>query len=136
MASRWSRHCWARRTSVGALIPAAMWFHGNRVSEKKNFLLGDAKRSDGRLLDRVMAAKAVVLTAAAVAVILCGLIATRMAAEFVPNLNEGDFAIQALRIPGTSLSQSVQMQQQIERTLKINSRDRAHLRQNRMWYCL
>ena len=49
---------------------------------------------------------------------MCGLIATRMGSEFVPNLNEGDFAIQALRIPGTSLSQSVQMQQQIERTLK------------------
>jgi cobalt-zinc-cadmium resistance protein CzcA len=61
-----------------------------------------------------MNAKAVVLTAAAVAVILCGLIATRMGSEFVPNLNEGDFAIQALRIPGTSLSQSVAMQQQIE----------------------
>jgi cobalt-zinc-cadmium resistance protein CzcA len=44
------------------------------------------------------------------------LIATRMGSEFVPNLNEGDFAIQALRIPGTSLSQSVAMQQQIWRT--------------------
>ena len=100
-------------------IPAAVaLFIGNRVSEKENFLLGHAKRLYGPLLDRVMAAKAVVLTAAAVAVVLCGLIATRMGSEFVPNLNEGDFAIQALRIPGTSLSQSVQMQQQIERTLK------------------
>jgi len=100
-------------------VPAAVaLFIGNRVSEKENFLLGHAKRLYGPLLDRVMAAKAVVLTAAAVAVILCGLIATRMGSEFVPNLNEGDFAIQALRIPGTSLSQSVQMQQQIERTLK------------------
>ncbi len=36
----------------------------------------------------------------------------------MPNLNEGDFAIQALRIPGTSLTQSVEMQQQLERTLK------------------
>jgi len=35
----------------------------------------------------------------------------------VPNLNEGDFAIQALRIPGTSLSQSVAMQQKLETTL-------------------
>jgi cobalt-zinc-cadmium resistance protein CzcA len=41
-----------------------------------------------------------------------------MGSEFVPSLNEGDFAIQALRIPGTSLSQSVQMQQQMEKTLK------------------
>jgi cobalt-zinc-cadmium resistance protein CzcA len=70
------------------------------------------------MLDRVMSAKALVLTIAAVAVILCGVIATRMGSEFIPNLNEGDFAIQALRIPGTSLSQSVAMQQQIESTLK------------------
>lgn len=110
---------------VGAMIlsvtfiPAAVaLFIGNKVSEKENFLLGQAKRLYAPLLDRVMNAKTVVLSAAAVAVILCGLIATRMGSEFVPNLNEGDFAIQALRIPGTSLSQSVAMQQQIENTLK------------------
>ena len=110
---------------VGAMIlsvtfiPAAVaLFIGNRVSEKENFLMVQAKRWYGPLLDRVMAAKAVVLAAAAVAVVLCGLIATRMGSEFVPSLNEGDFAIQALRIPGTSLTQSVAMQQQLEATLK------------------
>ena len=110
---------------VGAMIlsvtfiPAAVaLFIGNRVSEKENFLMVQAKRWYGPLLDRVMAAKAVVLAAAAVAVVLCGLIATRMGSEFVPSLNEGDFAIQALRIPGTSLSPSVAMQQQLEATLK------------------
>lgn len=110
---------------VGAMIlsvtfiPAAVaLFIGNRVSEKENILMVQAKRWYGPLLDRVMEAKAVVLAAAAVAVVLCGLIATRMGSEFVPSLNEGDFAIQALRIPGTSLSQSVAMQQQIEATLK------------------
>src|SRR5690606_721710 len=78
-------------------IPAAVaLFIGNRVSEKENFLLGYAKRLYAPLLDRVMGAKTLVLTIAAVAVVLCGLIATRMGSEFVPNLNEGDFAIQAL----------------------------------------
>ena len=110
---------------VGAMIlsvtfiPAAVaLFIGNRVSEKENFLMVQAKRWYGPLLDRVMEAKAVVLATAAVAVVLCGLIANRMGSEFVPSLNEGDFAIQALRIPGTSLSQSVAMQQQLEATLK------------------
>ena len=110
---------------VGAMIlsvtfiPAAVaLFIGQRVSEKENLLMVQAKRWYAPLLDRVMAAKAVVLTVAAVAVVLCGLIATRMGSEFVPSLNEGDFAIQALRIPGTSLTQSVAMQQQLEATLK------------------
>ena len=110
---------------VGAMIlsvtfiPAAVaLFIGDRVDEKENFLMVQAKRWYAPLLERVMSAKAVVLTAAGVAVVLCGLIATRMGSEFVPSLNEGDFAIQALRIPGTSLTQSVAMQKQLEATLK------------------
>lgn len=52
------------------------------------------------------------------AVLLSGLVALRLGSEFIPNLNEGDFSVQALRIPGTSLTQSVAMQQQIETRLK------------------
>ena len=40
-----------------------------------------------------------------------------MGAEFIPNLDEGDVAIQALRIPGTSLTQSLEMQFQLERAI-------------------
>ena len=50
--------------------------------------------------------------------LFCLAVATRLGSEFVPNLNEGDFAIQALRIPGTSLTQSVEMQKQLEARLK------------------
>lgn len=39
-------------------------------------------------------------------------------ASSFPNLNEGDFAIQSLRIPGTSLTQSIEMQKQLEAGLK------------------
>src|SRR3546814_4272696 len=41
-----------------------------------------------------------------------------MGSEFIPNLDEGDLAVQALRIPGTSLTQSPEMQFQIERSVK------------------
>jgi len=100
-------------------IPAAVaLFIGNRVAEKENRLMQWASRGYAPLLTRVMSAKPLVLTFAVVAVLLSGLLATRLGTEFVPNLNEGDFAVQALRIPGTSLSQSVQMQQQLESTLK------------------
>jgi cobalt-zinc-cadmium resistance protein CzcA len=40
-----------------------------------------------------------------------------MGSEFIPNLDEGDIAIQALRIPGTSLTQSLEMQFQVERAV-------------------
>jgi cobalt-zinc-cadmium resistance protein CzcA len=49
--------------------------------------------------------------------VLCGWLATRMGAEFIPSLDEGDIAVQALRIPGTSLTQSLEMQFQMERAL-------------------
>ncbi|MBX9871682.1 MAG: CusA/CzcA family heavy metal efflux RND transporter, partial [Burkholderiaceae bacterium] len=110
---------------VGAMIlsitfiPAAVaLFIGDKVAEKENRVMAWARKVYEPLLDRVMDAKPLVLTFAAVTVVLSGLLATRLGSEFVPSLNEGDFAVQALRIPGTSLTQSVAMQQQLESTLK------------------
>ncbi|MBS3953135.1 MAG: CusA/CzcA family heavy metal efflux RND transporter, partial [Methylomicrobium sp.] len=110
---------------VGAMIlsvtfiPAAVaLFIGDKVAEKENVLMQTAKRFYAPVLASVMSNKPVVLTFTVVTVILSGLLATRMGSEFVPSLNEGDFAIQALRLPGTSLSQSAAMQQQIEVSLK------------------
>lgn len=96
-------------------IPAAVaLFIGERVVEKEH------RRITGwyaAVLERVLANTPVVLTFAGIAVALSVLLATRMGSEFVPSLNEGDIAIQALRIPGTSLTQSVAMQQQVELAL-------------------
>ncbi|WP_228893940.1 CusA/CzcA family heavy metal efflux RND transporter [Pseudoduganella aquatica] len=110
---------------VGAMIlsmtfiPAAVaLFIGERVAEKENRIMGAAKRIYAPLLEKVMRNGAVTVTAAVVLIALSGLLASRMGSEFVPSLNEGDFAIQALRIPGTSLTQSVEMQKQVERSLK------------------
>lgn len=109
---------------VGAMIlsitfiPAAVaLFIGDKVTEKENILMQTAKHCYAPALDKVMANKPVVLTFAIVAVILSGLLGTRMGSEFVPSLNEGDFSIGVARTPGTSLSQSVAMQQHIEETL-------------------
>jgi len=110
---------------VGAMIlsmtfiPAAVaLFIGERVAEKENRLMEFAKRMYKPMLAKVMLNKAVVVTIAIVLVVLSGALATRMGSEFVPSLNEGDFAIQALRIPGTSLTQSLDMQKQLESGLK------------------
>ena len=91
---------------VGAMIlsitfiPAAVaLFIGDKVAEKENFLMQAAKRWYAPALDYVMGNKPVVLTFAFVLVLLSGLLVTRMGSEFVPNLNEGDIAIQSLRIP-------------------------------------
>ena len=99
-------------------VPAAVaLFIGEKVTEKENLLMGWARRAYEPTLQRVMNAKPLVITFALVTVFLSGLLATRMGSEFVPSLNEGDLSIQTLRIPGTSLSQSVAMQQQLEAAL-------------------
>jgi len=109
-------------------IPAAVaLFIGDKVAEKENAIMRAAKRWYAPLLGKVMRNTPVVLTGAAVAVLLSGLLATRMGSEFVPSLNEGDIAIQALRIPGTSLSQSLAMQQQLESKLMSNHKEIARV---------
>ncbi len=100
-------------------IPAAVaLLIGNKVSEKENRLMQWASRGYAPILAWGMGNKALVLTVAGVAVVLSGLLATRMGSEFVPSLNEGDIALHALRIPGTSLTQAIEMQTELERTIK------------------
>ncbi len=102
-----------------SFVPAAVaLFIGKRVSEQENRLMRCARRLYAPLLALTMRNKAAVLAACTVLVLLSGLLAARMGSEFVPSLDEGDIAMQALRIPGTSLSQSLQMQMQLEQGLK------------------
>lgn len=100
-------------------IPAAvaLWITG-KVEEKEQPLIAWAKRRYLPLLQWAMLNKALVLTIAVVSVVLSGLLASRMGSEFVPSLNEGDIALHALRIPGTSLTQAVEMQKELEHTIK------------------
>ncbi|AXA94147.1 CusA/CzcA family heavy metal efflux RND transporter [Massilia sp. YMA4] len=100
-------------------VPAAVaLFIGKRVAEKENRLMTMARNLYAPLLDKVLRNGALVITGAVVLVALSGLLAARLGSEFVPSLNEGDLALQALRIPGTSLTQSLEMQKKIEAGLK------------------
>ncbi|MBD9578922.1 CusA/CzcA family heavy metal efflux RND transporter [Pseudomonas sp. PDM23] len=97
-------------------VPAAIaLFITGKVKEEENLLMRGARRAYEPVLDWVMARRALVFAVAAVLVLLSGVIASRMGSEFVPSLGEGDFALQSLRTPGTSLSQSVAMQEKLER---------------------
>ena len=100
-------------------VPAAVaLFLTGSVSEKENRLMGWAKRGYEPLLDKAMSRQPLVLTITGVSVALAVLMATRMGSEFIPSLDEHDIALHALRIPGTSLSQAIEMQAQLERSIK------------------
>ncbi|KMT55313.1 CusA/CzcA family heavy metal efflux RND transporter [Pseudomonas fildesensis] len=99
-------------------VPAAIaLFVTGKVKEEENLVMRTARRAYAPVLDWVMARRPLVFGLAVLTIVASGLVASRMGSEFIPSLSEGDFAQQALRVPGTSLTQSVQMQQQLEKTL-------------------
>lgn len=99
-------------------VPAAVaLFIGRSVQEKDSGAMRAARRWYAPLLDYALANGAVMLVFAALVIALAGLMASRLGLEFAPSLDEGDMAVLTTRVPGTSLSQSVTMQRQIETAL-------------------
>ncbi|MFJ2361561.1 CusA/CzcA family heavy metal efflux RND transporter [Pseudomonas fluorescens] len=96
-------------------VPAAIaLFVTGKVKEEEGAVMRGARRIYAPALAWVMAHRAVAVGAALAVIVLSGVLTSRMGSEFVPSLSEGDFALQALRVPGTSLTQSVDMQQRLE----------------------
>ncbi len=100
-------------------VPAAVAiFVTGKVSEKDNLAIRGAKALYRPTLRFVMTIRPAVALAAVMLVGLAGLTATRLGTEFIPSLDEGDIAMHALRIPGTSLTQAITMQRELEARLK------------------
>ncbi|WP_334130916.1 CusA/CzcA family heavy metal efflux RND transporter [Silanimonas lenta] len=99
---------------VPAMVAVAL---GGRIEERENRLLRWLKHAYAPVLERVLTLRWRVVLVALVLVAGAGIAAGRMGREFIPSLDEGDIALHAMRIPGTSLSQAVQMQAQLERRI-------------------
>jgi cobalt-zinc-cadmium resistance protein CzcA len=89
-----------------------------KVAEKEGLIMRGARRGYQPLLQLALKARIPVVLTALLLVLGAAWLATRLGTEFVPQLDEGDIAMHALRIPGTSLSQSVEMQNDLEARLK------------------
>ena len=101
------------------LVPAAIaQFVTGRVEEKENRVMSWLNRQYAPALDATMKRGKLIIGGAVALVLLAGLGATRLGSEFIPNLDEGDIAMHALRIPGTSLSQAIDMQVALERRIR------------------
>ncbi|MCD0419457.1 CusA/CzcA family heavy metal efflux RND transporter [Rubrivivax sp. JA1024] len=99
-------------------VPAAVaLLVTGKVSEKENWFMRLAHRAYLPLLDLAIRLRWTVVLGAVVLVLVSGYAATRMGGEFIPSLDEGDAAIQAMRIPGTSLTQSLDMQIALEKRI-------------------
>jgi heavy metal efflux system protein len=88
------------------------------VAERRNPIMAGAQRLYRPLLGAALRFRWATIAMAAGVTLVAGVAATRLGAEFVPNLDEGDIAMHALRIPGTSLQQAVVMQERLEARIR------------------
>jgi len=97
------------------LVPAAVaiFMNGN-ISEKESVVITTAKSLYKPLLLGAMKLRWLVLASCSALVAFSIWLATTLGSEFIPQLNEEDLLLQAIRIPGTSLSQSIEMQKKLE----------------------
>ncbi|MFW1800472.1 efflux RND transporter permease subunit [Acinetobacter nematophilus] len=99
-------------------IPAAVaLFVNGEVKETESRWMLWLKRKYEAVLNLAYHFKVFVITLALCILFLTGLLATQIGSEFAPTLSEGDFAVQQMRSPSTSLEQSLRMQENTEKLL-------------------
>lgn len=101
------------------IVPAAVAvFLRGKISEKESVVITKTKSFYKPLLLLALKFRWVVVSFAALLIAGCIWLATTLGSEFVPQLNEGDIALHAMRIPGTGLEQAVEMQDILEQRIK------------------
>lgn len=100
-------------------VPAAVaLFVTGKVTEGKGFLFPRVKRSYVQSLATILKWPKATVGIAVAIFTLSIFVGTRLGTEFIPSLDEGDIALHALRIPGTSLSQAIKMQNALESRIR------------------
>lgn len=109
---------------IGALIfgvtfvPAAIAvFVRGKVNETENAVMRGVKKVYKPLLGISLKLPWLMVGIATALVLVLGFKVKNMGAEFLPQLDEGDIAMHALRITGTGIEQSVQMQKELEQAI-------------------
>ncbi|WP_287103363.1 CusA/CzcA family heavy metal efflux RND transporter, partial [Brevundimonas sp.] len=91
--------------------------HGH-AHEHETFILRYARRWIEPAIRAAVDRPKVVLASALGALVIGGIAFSSLGREFIPTLDEGDIAMQALRVPSASLEQSLAMQMALERVIK------------------
>ena len=100
------------------LVPVlASHFLSGRRTGHDTWLMRQARRGYRPLLGRVLARPSITLWVGLVLLAGGSVVLTRLGAEFVPQLEEGDFVIEARRLPGIALTETIATDLRIERAL-------------------
>lgn len=89
-----------------------------RVAEKENAVVATAGHLYQPALTWALRKRGLVIVGATLFFIISGFIFTRLGQEFIPTLDEKDITLQARRLASTSLTQSQNMQFDLERRIK------------------
>ena len=101
------------------LVPAAAaLLLSGHIAEHENRLLSFLKGIYRPCLSASTRYRIPTITAATALLIVTALLLPRLGSEFLPSLEEGDLAMHALRIPGTSLTQAIGMQTALEARIR------------------
>ncbi len=87
------------------------------VSERENAIVRGVKALYRPTLTTALRFRGLTVVMAAAGLLTAAGLFTRLGSEFVPTLDESDIAMHAMRVPSTSLTQSVAMQASVERAL-------------------
>jgi cobalt-zinc-cadmium resistance protein CzcA len=96
---------------------AATLLKPGKVHEAHAGLFGRARRGYERLLDRALPNPKPVLAGAAAIVLVSGVLATSLGAEFVPRLDEGELSLDIKRLPSISISEAQRLGTEVEAVL-------------------
>ncbi len=100
------------------LVPAAIaLFMTGDISDKESPVIKVSKSIYKPLLLMAMKLRWLVLSCAVLLVVFSAWLATTLGSEFIPQLNEEDILLQALRVPGTGIEQAVEMQKHLEQNI-------------------
>ncbi len=99
-------------------VPAAVaLLIRGKVAEKEVAIIAIPKRRYEPWLRKAVARPLPVIAGGAVIFVVAMITFTFLGREFIPQLDEKDLAVQALRIPSTALDQSAGMQRQVEQVI-------------------
>jgi cobalt-zinc-cadmium resistance protein CzcA len=93
---------------------------GGRIQEKDNFVVPLAKRAYAPSLAFGLRHRWLVVMPMVALFVLSLFIFTRLGAEFIPQLDEGDFSFQLIRSGSVALTSSLDLQEQSEKVLREN----------------
>lgn len=110
---------------IGALIlsltyvpvMSALMFRKGKVTEKESPIITWSKKKYVPILKKILHKRIIVTAVAGAFVIISLLIFPFLGSEFIPQLDEGSIAIQALRLPSISLTTAVNTSSLIEKEI-------------------